>query len=121
MGECFNCYSTVAQVFRAVLLAVWHWIAVTWQQCTEQDCNWWCLCCNKWLCWIALIFIAVLDFILFLVLEIVVIVVCTVIALWCILCHVICWIGCAGNKDCTDHCTTNSPCTSPTVEIDTGA
>jgi len=19
--------------------------------CREQECNWWCLCCNKWLCW----------------------------------------------------------------------
>ena len=20
------------------------------EQCIERDCNWWCLCCNKWLC-----------------------------------------------------------------------
>jgi hypothetical protein len=23
------------------------------EKCVERDCNWWCLCCNKWLCWIA--------------------------------------------------------------------
>lgn len=22
------------------------------QQCREQQCNWWCLCCNKWFCWL---------------------------------------------------------------------
>jgi hypothetical protein len=27
------------------------------EQCIEQDCNWWCLCCNKWLC--ALVWVVV--------------------------------------------------------------
>lgn len=27
------------------------------EQCVEQSCNWWCLCCNKWLC--ALVWILV--------------------------------------------------------------
>ena len=22
------------------------------RRCREQDCNWWCLCCNKWFCWL---------------------------------------------------------------------
>jgi hypothetical protein len=22
------------------------------QQCRQQECNWWCLCCNKWFCWL---------------------------------------------------------------------
>lgn len=28
------------------------------EQCLEQPCNWWCLCCNKWLCglvWVVVI------------------------------------------------------------------
>jgi hypothetical protein len=35
-------------------------VAVAWRQCNEQRCRWWCLCCNKWLCFIALIITAVL-------------------------------------------------------------
>ena len=33
------------------------------QQCREQECNWWCLCCNKWFCWLATIILSVLKWI----------------------------------------------------------
>ena len=29
------------------------------QTCVEQDCNWWCLCCNKWLCWLVWVLVKV--------------------------------------------------------------
>lgn len=29
------------------------------QTCEEQDCNWWCLCCNKWLCWLVWVVVKV--------------------------------------------------------------
>jgi hypothetical protein len=29
------------------------------QQCLERPCNWWCLCCNKWFCWIAWVLVTV--------------------------------------------------------------
>ncbi len=30
------------------------------QQCEEQDCNWWCLCCNKWFCWLVWVLVKVI-------------------------------------------------------------
>ena len=32
--------------------------------CAEQPCNWWCLCCNKWLCWLAWVVVRVVTFVL---------------------------------------------------------
>lgn len=32
-------------------------------QCREQDCNWWCLCCNKWFCWVVWVLVKVVRFI----------------------------------------------------------
>ena len=29
------------------------------ETCLEQPCNWWCLCCNKWLCALAWVVITV--------------------------------------------------------------
>lgn len=26
------------------------WVSSLEEYCTEADCNWWCLCCNKWHC-----------------------------------------------------------------------
>lgn len=35
-----------------------------WQQvCEEQECNWWCLCCNKWLCWLAWVVVRVVTWV----------------------------------------------------------
>lgn len=41
----------------------------TWQQqlqqrCREQECNWWRLCCNKWLCWLVAILVSILVWII---------------------------------------------------------
>ena len=29
-------------------------------RCQEQPCQWWCLCCNKWFCWIVDILVRIL-------------------------------------------------------------
>lgn len=35
-----------------------------WQQtCVTQPCNWWCLCCNKWLCWLAWVVVRVITWV----------------------------------------------------------
>src|SRR6266516_187594 len=41
------------------------------EQCIEQDCNWWCLCCNKWLCFIVWIMVTVVDWVVHTVCELV--------------------------------------------------
>lgn len=39
------------------------WISQLQTICEEQECNWWCLCCNKWLCWLAWVSIRVVTWI----------------------------------------------------------
>jgi hypothetical protein len=34
------------------------------QQCREQECNWWCLCCNKWLCTLVTVLVRVIEWII---------------------------------------------------------
>jgi hypothetical protein len=33
------------------------------ETCEEQDCNWWCLCCNKWLCWLVWVVVRVVTWV----------------------------------------------------------
>jgi hypothetical protein len=50
------------------------------QKCVEQDCNWWCLCCNKWFCFIVWIVVTVVNWVVQTVCEIVADVVDVVVA-----------------------------------------
>jgi hypothetical protein len=34
------------------------------QVCEEQECNWWCLCCNKWFCWLAWVVVRVVTWVI---------------------------------------------------------
>ena len=31
--------------------------------CEERDCNWWCLCCNRWFCWLAWVVVRVVTWV----------------------------------------------------------
>ena len=33
------------------------------KRCREQDCDWWCLCCNKWFCWLVWVLVKVITWI----------------------------------------------------------
>lgn len=39
------------------------WVSREERRCREQECNWWCLCCNKWLCWIVTVVVRVVVWI----------------------------------------------------------
>lgn len=39
------------------------WVNQLQQTCVEQDCNWWCLCCNKWLCWLVWVVMRVVTWV----------------------------------------------------------
>jgi hypothetical protein len=39
------------------------WISQTERHCREQDCNWWCLCCNKWFCWLVTVVVRVVTWV----------------------------------------------------------
>ena len=40
------------------------------EQCVEQDCDWWCACCNKWLCGLVWIIVTVAKWVVTTVCEI---------------------------------------------------
>ncbi len=56
------------------------WIDQLQKKCEEQDCNWWCLCCNKWLCWLAWVIVKVVEWVLVTVGKWVVHTVCEIVA-----------------------------------------
>jgi hypothetical protein len=79
------------------LVDMWNvFVFVPWTTCSAGPCSWWCLCCNKWLCWIALILVAVLT-ILFWVLMAV------VITILVIICEILCMFGGIG-RDAPSNC-----------------
>ncbi len=41
------------------------------EQCVEQDCDWWCACCNKWLCALVWVVVTVLKWVVQTVCEII--------------------------------------------------
>lgn len=41
------------------------------EQCIEQDCDWWCACCNKWLCGLVWVIVNVVTWVVQTVCEIV--------------------------------------------------
>lgn len=56
------------------------WVRREERRCREQDCNWWCLCCNKWFCWIAVVLVKVITWVVVMVIKWVVTIVCQVVA-----------------------------------------
>jgi hypothetical protein len=42
------------------------------QRCSQQECNWWCLCCNKWFCWLITLILKVIRWIVDIVCKIIV-------------------------------------------------
>ena len=116
--SCFDCFTSTAGVYRWFEFTILRWITMTWRTCSAAPCRWWCLCCNRWLCWIALILITIVSVIIWLVVEIIIVVVCLLIAIWCLLCNFVCFVGCLGNKACFDNCVRQGPCDGPVVEID---
>ena len=41
------------------------------ENCVEQDCNWWCACCNKWFCFLVWVIVQVVTWVVTTVCEIV--------------------------------------------------
>jgi hypothetical protein len=41
------------------------------ERCVERDCNWWCLCCNKWFCFLVWVVVTVVSWVVTTVCEIV--------------------------------------------------
>lgn len=56
------------------------WFSEQEQRCEEQDCDWWCACCNKWFCWLVWVVRHVVDWILVPIVNFVVHTVCEIVA-----------------------------------------
>jgi phage-related protein len=50
------------------------------EKCVEQSCNWWCVCCNKWFCFIVWVVLTVAKWVIETICEIVADVVDVVVA-----------------------------------------
>ncbi|WP_425237097.1 hypothetical protein [Ulvibacterium sp.] len=55
------------------------WASREERRCREQDCNWWCACCNKWFCWIVTVVVKIVTWVVVTVLKWVVTIVCQVV------------------------------------------
>lgn len=70
-----------------------HWLETVTQrveqQCREQECNWWCLCCNKWFCWLVTLILRVLTWIVDIVCKVIVFILVIVIT---ILVQILKWV-----------------------------
>lgn len=53
------CRETQEWVEENIEQPIEQWVDQLQQRCREQDCNWWCLCCNKWLCWLVWVVVKV--------------------------------------------------------------
>jgi uncharacterized protein YacL len=81
--------------------SVSQWISDTFRRCSRRRCRWWCLCCNRWLCWIGVVLVAILAFLLTLILSIIAIIAC---ALCYIVCIILCILGLLFGNTETDAC-----------------
>ncbi|MBD0369837.1 MAG: hypothetical protein ICV60_03220 [Pyrinomonadaceae bacterium] len=50
------------------------------QRCRAEPCNWWCLCCNRWFCWLVWVLVRIIRWVLVTVGKWVVRVVCEVVS-----------------------------------------
>jgi hypothetical protein len=74
-----SCENIGAWVEEEVWQPVSLWLCKFQTQCGKQDCVWWCLCCNKWFCWLVAIVVEIVVWVVVTVVKWVVTVVCQII------------------------------------------
>lgn len=55
------------------------WVNQLQKTCEKQKCKWWCLCCNKWLCWLVWVVVRVVTWVVVTVIKWVTRIVCEVV------------------------------------------
>lgn len=55
------------------------WVEETERQCIEQPCNWWCLCCNKWFCFLVTLLVRIVTWVVVTITRLVTTVVCEIV------------------------------------------
>jgi len=61
------------------------WVFTPWRWCASQPCSWWCLCCNRWLCYIVLIIVFIIVVLILIAITTIVYFVAFLCEIWCIL------------------------------------
>jgi len=56
------------------------WLEREEERCRRRRCNWWCLCCNKWFCWIVTIVVRVVVWVTVTIIKWITRVVCEVVS-----------------------------------------
>ena len=91
------CTETREWVEREVRTPIETWRTREEQRCREQECNWWCLCCNKWFCWIVTVLVRIVEWLIQVVGEWLVEIVCKLLVeiiriVVLVMIHVLKWI-----------------------------
>jgi hypothetical protein len=59
-----QCTEVRRWVEREVRKPIETWRQQQEQRCREQECNWWCLCCNKWVCVLVTVLVKVIEWVI---------------------------------------------------------
>ena len=57
------CEEVRSWVEEQVQRPVENWVSQTERHCREQACNWWCLCCNKFFCWLVTVVVRIVTWV----------------------------------------------------------
>ena len=83
--DCHAVESFFIRIFH-VLVNMWNtFVYVPWTLCSNSPCFWYCLCCNRWLCWSVLILVAIITIILwslFAITSLVVVILCELLCIF---------------------------------------
>ncbi len=55
------------------------WISREERRCKRRSCNWWCLCCNKWFCWLVTVVAKIVTWVLVTIIKWVTYLVCKIV------------------------------------------
>ncbi len=74
-----QCREVSRWVEREIRTPIETWREQEEKRCREQECNWLCLCCNKWFCWIVTVLVKVIEWVIKVVGEWLIETICTLI------------------------------------------
>ena len=57
------CENVTTWVEEQVQQPIENWVSKQEKRCREQDCDWWCACCNKWFCWLVTVVVRVVTWV----------------------------------------------------------
>ncbi len=83
---CMWCQIVMQWIWEQVWNPVYRWATELITRCNRQPCNWWCLCCNKWFCWLFAIIVLIIVLVVSIILTIIAAIVCAA-------CYIVCSLG----------------------------